>query len=89
MRAFIKYIITYLTNVIKKLWYDYQRKLADDHLNQQKKESKNAIKESNEAVDDFESYYKLYEQEQSGNQEAGDIEDSVDKTTKDSESKDS
>jgi hypothetical protein len=60
MKAFIKYIVNMLSTLIKRSWREFKRDEIKQEVKQLKKESSDAKKESDRAVDDFKSEYELY-----------------------------
>ena len=60
MNAFIKYIIEILMDYLKRIWYIVKMKELKKELTLKEKESEDAVREAKDAVDDFESSYRLF-----------------------------
>jgi len=63
VNAFIKYIIEILMDYLKRIWYIVKMKELKKELTLKEKESEDAVKRAGEAVDDFESSYRLFKQQ--------------------------
>ena len=60
MKIFIRFIVNIVIGYLKRVWYFVKVNKLKEELENEKKQSKQAVDEANDAVDDFERAMRMY-----------------------------